>query len=116
MPKEFNNIESSSPTPEKQEDAEWLMAPLRELVQCKIFDGGWHYVTVAWTEPGIREDGQISLAESDSKRFTATGKLNEQFITWASQHYQYWTPKALVPLDVVRIELPKEGQIKELAW
>ena len=95
----------------KEQQLEFYLKPIKELLTAETFarHGGntLYYVTVNWNEPS--EKGQW-------KPYSAFGLLDENFLAWATRHYEYWLAKAHVPLEIVKIEKLSQDPKKTLGW
>jgi len=110
-------MKEEAPIIEKEQGIEWLMKPLRQLLECEALipagrtqeawtETSWH-VFVEWKEPDIDAEGRILKWNT----FDASGPLNPLFIKWARTHYLFWLDKAFVPLRITKIIDLKEGEM-----
>ena len=114
-----------SPTTESvNPNLEWRIKPLRSLVNCDFFqdvydprdDTTYWYVTIEWKEPSFTADGQVSLAESDWKKYTAIGPLNKRFLQWAEDLYRGWEDRAHVYLNIKKVEMLADDKPQSPGW
>ncbi|MBX9690891.1 MAG: hypothetical protein K2Z81_00795 [Cyanobacteria bacterium] len=69
------------------------------------------WIQITWSEP--RQEGGLLNWETCA----AEGPLNERFVHWHTQHQEYWTPKAHVPVKLVNVSFdPHAGRNKVLGW
>ncbi|MDP3770584.1 MAG: hypothetical protein U1A25_00305 [Candidatus Sungbacteria bacterium] len=93
-------------TDDDQKKIEWLMKPLRQLLECEVFkirntdDSTNWIIAIHFSEP--RGDGQW-------QKFNCRGPLNKRFLAWAEEQCLYWVDRAHVPINVREITYVSGG-------
>lgn len=115
--KEITTDDGQREEREVAEKIERKLAPIRELINngmLRLYPGSptSYDVSVEWSEPP--EEGQ-----HDWTKHEASGPLDENFLRWATAHYEYWCRHGdlqdVVSLRVVKIEESDEFDRKR-SW